>query len=99
MNRPALLIYSGIVLLFLALPILLIVVVSFSSAGYLTFPPPGFGLRWYRAYRGQRRMAGGDQPEPVDRRGRRRAVHDPRHARRAWPCEPAAARRAVRRRR
>lgn len=50
MNRPALLIYSGIVLLFLALPILLIVVVSFSTAGYLTFPPPGFGLRWYRAY-------------------------------------------------
>ena len=50
MNRPALLLLSVIVLLFLALPILVIVVVSFSSAAYLTFPPPAFGLRWYRAY-------------------------------------------------
>jgi putative spermidine/putrescine transport system permease protein len=49
-NRPALLLLVGLVLAFLALPILLIVVVSFSSAAYLTFPPPGFGLRWYRAY-------------------------------------------------
>jgi putative spermidine/putrescine transport system permease protein len=50
MNRPALRLLVVLVLLFLALPILLIVVVSFSSAAYLTFPPPGFGLRWYRAY-------------------------------------------------
>ncbi|HEY3849051.1 MAG TPA: ABC transporter permease [Acetobacteraceae bacterium] len=52
MNRPALRLLVVLVLLFLALPILLIVVVSFSSAAYLTFPPPGFGLRWYRAYVG-----------------------------------------------
>ena len=50
MNRPVLRLLVALVLLFLALPILLIVVVSFSSAAYLTFPPPGFGLRWYRAY-------------------------------------------------
>lgn len=50
MNRPALRLAVALVLLFLALPILLIVVVSFSSASYLTFPPPAFGLRWYRAY-------------------------------------------------
>ncbi|MDR3534858.1 MAG: ABC transporter permease [Acetobacteraceae bacterium] len=50
MNRPALKLFVAVVLLFLALPILLIVVVSFSSAAYLTFPPPSFGLRWYRAY-------------------------------------------------
>lgn len=50
MNRPALRLLVVLVLLFLALPILLIVVVSFSSASYLTFPPPAFGLRWYRAY-------------------------------------------------
>ncbi len=37
----------GLVLLFLAFPILVVVVVSFSSEPYLTFPPPGFGLRWY----------------------------------------------------
>jgi putative spermidine/putrescine transport system permease protein len=52
MNRPALLLLASLVLLFLGLPILLIVVVSFSSASYLTFPPPAFGLRWYRAYFG-----------------------------------------------
>jgi len=27
-------------------------VVSFSSATYLTFPPPAFGLKWYEAYFG-----------------------------------------------
>ena len=52
MNRPALRLAAAAVLLFLALPILLIVVVSFSSAAYLTFPPPAFGLRWYRTYFG-----------------------------------------------
>jgi putative spermidine/putrescine transport system permease protein len=40
----------GLILLFLALPIVVVMVVSFSSASYLTFPPPTFGLRWYTAY-------------------------------------------------
>jgi putative spermidine/putrescine transport system permease protein len=40
----------GLILLFLAFPIIVVVVVSFSSATYLTFPPPGFGLKWYEAY-------------------------------------------------
>jgi putative spermidine/putrescine transport system permease protein len=40
----------GLILLFLAFPIVVVVVVSFSSATYLTFPPPAFGLRWYEAY-------------------------------------------------
>src|ERR1700683_4277072 len=42
------------VLLFMALPILVIAILSFSSASYLTFPPPAFGVRWYRAYLGSR---------------------------------------------
>ena len=42
----------GLILLFLAFPIVVVVVVSFSSATYLTFPPPAFGLRWYSAYFG-----------------------------------------------
>lgn len=42
----------GLILLFLAFPILVVFVVSFSSASYLTFPPPGFGLKWYVAYFG-----------------------------------------------
>ena len=40
----------GLILLFLASPIVVVIVVFFSSATYLTFPPPAFGLRWYRAY-------------------------------------------------
>jgi putative spermidine/putrescine transport system permease protein len=42
----------GLILVFLAFPILVVIVASFSSASYLTFPPPEFGLRWYRAYLG-----------------------------------------------
>jgi putative spermidine/putrescine transport system permease protein len=42
----------SLILLFLALPIVVVVVASFSSASYLTFPPPAFGLRWYREYLG-----------------------------------------------
>jgi putative spermidine/putrescine transport system permease protein len=41
-----------LVLAFLALPILIVAALSFSSASYLTFPPPAFGVRWYRAYLG-----------------------------------------------
>jgi putative spermidine/putrescine transport system permease protein len=40
----------GLILAFLALPIVVVMVVSFSSAAYLTFPPPTFGLRWYNAF-------------------------------------------------
>jgi putative spermidine/putrescine transport system permease protein len=42
------------VLIFLALPVLIVAALSFSSASYLTFPPPAFGIRWYRAYLGSR---------------------------------------------
>jgi putative spermidine/putrescine transport system permease protein len=43
-----------LILGFLAMPILVVGLLSFSSASYLTFPPPAFGLRWYRAYLGSR---------------------------------------------
>ncbi|MHC4048063.1 ABC transporter permease, partial [Bradyrhizobium sp. 23AC] len=42
----------ALILLFLALPIVVVFVLSFSSAAYLTFPPPAFGFRWYKAYFG-----------------------------------------------
>jgi putative spermidine/putrescine transport system permease protein len=42
------------VLLFLALPIVIVALLSLSSASYLTFPPPAFGIRWYAAYLGSR---------------------------------------------
>ncbi|PBB89680.1 ABC transporter permease [Mesorhizobium sp. WSM3864] len=37
-------------LLFLVLPVLIVVPMSFSSAESLMFPPPGFSLRWYAAF-------------------------------------------------
>jgi putative spermidine/putrescine transport system permease protein len=42
----------ALLLFFLAFPIVVVFVVSFSEASYLTFPPPNFGLRWYHAYFG-----------------------------------------------
>lgn len=32
---------------FLIVPLIVIIVVSFSSAQYLSFPPPGYSLQWY----------------------------------------------------
>ena len=40
------------VLVFLVAPVLVIVPVSFSSAQYLSFPPPGFSLHWYERFFG-----------------------------------------------
>ncbi|MPR09567.1 ABC transporter permease [Microvirga tunisiensis] len=38
------------VALFLVLPILIIIPMSFSDSEFLTFPPPGWSLRWYQQY-------------------------------------------------
>lgn len=43
-------IVAGAVLVFLCLPILIVVPMSFSSAQSLQFPPPGLSLRWYEAF-------------------------------------------------
>lgn len=51
-NSIALAISGVLTLLFLALPILIVVPMSFSSAGTLQFPPPGFSLRWYQSFFG-----------------------------------------------
>jgi len=40
------------ILIFLMLPTVLIVPMSFSRTSYLTFPPSGFSLEWYRLYFG-----------------------------------------------
>jgi putative spermidine/putrescine transport system permease protein len=42
--------FCTLVLLYLILPILIIAPMSFSSARFLTFPPPSLSLRWYREY-------------------------------------------------
>src|SRR4051794_2268457 len=41
---------SGLIALFLILPSLLVIPLSFSNSRYLAFPPPGWSTRWYEAY-------------------------------------------------
>jgi ABC-type spermidine/putrescine transport system permease subunit II len=48
--RLALIAYCAVVFAFLMLPLVIVFPISFSSAQSLQFPPPGFSLRWYRAY-------------------------------------------------
>ncbi len=39
--------FCGVILLFLVAPIVIVLLVSFSDAEFVYFPPPGFTLRWY----------------------------------------------------
>ena len=39
--------FAVVVLLFLVLPVLIVIPMSFSDTNYLTFPPKGFTWRWY----------------------------------------------------
>ncbi len=41
---------GGFVVLALTLPIVVVMIISFSKASFLTFPPPGFSLRWYEKF-------------------------------------------------
>lgn len=47
--RPALAVYVVVAatVVFLALPIVALIVMSFSAAEYITFPPIGFSFKWY----------------------------------------------------
>ena len=47
MNRVGLGALVVFALAYLLFPVLVVVVISFSSVGYLRFPPPGLSLRWY----------------------------------------------------
>ncbi|GLK71524.1 ABC transporter permease [Ancylobacter dichloromethanicus] len=42
--------FVGLILVWLLVPILIIVPMSFSGARFLAFPPPFWSLRWYEAY-------------------------------------------------
>ncbi|KFC75922.1 ABC-type spermidine/putrescine transport system, permease component II [Bosea sp. LC85] len=44
--------FVALVLIYLILPLLIIVPMSFSGTRFLTFPPPSFSLRWYAEYFG-----------------------------------------------
>lgn len=48
-----LVVFAGFVFLYLIFPILIVVPLSFSSGTYLSFPPPGFSLRWYQNFFGR----------------------------------------------
>jgi putative spermidine/putrescine transport system permease protein len=42
--------YAVLVLLFLCAPTLIVVPMGFTSSTFLSFPPPGFSLRWFDTY-------------------------------------------------
>jgi putative spermidine/putrescine transport system permease protein len=42
-------VFCGLMLLFMAAPIAIVLVVSFSDAAFVYFPPHGYSLRWYAA--------------------------------------------------
>src|SRR5262252_8100397 len=44
---------AALVFLYLLFPILIVIPLSFSSGNYLSFPPPGFSLRWYENFLGR----------------------------------------------
>jgi putative spermidine/putrescine transport system permease protein len=39
--------FSWIILVYLALPLIVVIAISFTTTSYLSFPPVGFTLRWY----------------------------------------------------
>jgi putative spermidine/putrescine transport system permease protein len=52
-SRPAqyaLTLFAILGVLFLTVPLIIVIPMSFSSAQALTFPPPSFSLRWYYAF-------------------------------------------------
>jgi putative spermidine/putrescine transport system permease protein len=59
-RAPALLTVAvAAICVFLAAPMLVAVVVSFSSSGQISFPPPGWSLKWYAAAFGNRALVEG----------------------------------------
>jgi putative spermidine/putrescine transport system permease protein len=53
MHRAVVYLVALLVAVYLVFPIFVIVPVSFSSAVFLKFPPPGFSLQWYAKYFGR----------------------------------------------
>ncbi len=53
-RHPTLIALGVAILIFLALPLAVVIPISFSAAKYLTFPPPGWSTQWYERYFGSR---------------------------------------------
>jgi putative spermidine/putrescine transport system permease protein len=49
-RRPLLWVTAICVLIYLALPLLVVIPLAFSNAAYLTFPPPSYSLRWFEKF-------------------------------------------------
>ena len=43
-------VYCGLVFLFLAAPVVIVIPLAFSSADFLRFPPPSYSLRWFHNF-------------------------------------------------
>ncbi|KPZ23463.1 Spermidine/putrescine ABC transporter, permease protein, partial [Pseudomonas syringae pv. viburni] len=48
--RTGLYLTTALIALFLLLPILFIILLSFGSSQWLVFPPPGWTLKWYQQF-------------------------------------------------
>lgn len=44
------LVISWLVALYMLVPLVIVLIISFSSAQFLTFPPPGFSFQWYENF-------------------------------------------------
>ena len=49
-RRAWLFFVAGLTLVYLILPVLIVIPMSFSDSQLLTFPPQGFSLRWYQSF-------------------------------------------------
>jgi putative spermidine/putrescine transport system permease protein len=50
LSRIVLYVAVGLILIWLMIPVLIIIPMSFSGARFLAFPPPSWSFRWYEAY-------------------------------------------------
>ena len=79
--------YGLVILIFgyLLFPILIVIPLSFSSGKYLTFPPPGFSLQWYRQFLHTLCLDGIRLAQHLGRPCRHSALDTPGNASRHWP--------------
>ena len=80
-GRVLLWVLVAIVLAYLVFPVFIVAPVSFSSAKYLQFPPPGWSLQWYENYFAATRLGAGDVAQHPRRADHRGAGHAARHRR------------------
>jgi putative spermidine/putrescine transport system permease protein len=78
--HPLLSVYSLALLMFLIIPILIIVPLSFNEGSFLSYPLSGLSLRWYREFFNSGDWMQGLGQQPEDRPGRDGTGHGFGHA-------------------